>query len=80
MKKLTLEQLRSLINEVLTEGDAPIMDNTISIILDGDKLDWDGDKFVYGMGSISDHPGFPRGGRPPAHVGVRSHRWAGSCW
>ena len=25
MKKLTLEQLRSLINEVLTEGDAPIM-------------------------------------------------------
>lgn len=33
MKKLTLEQLRSLINEVLTEEDAPIMDNTYEVFI-----------------------------------------------
>ena len=26
------------------------------------------------MGSISDHPSFPKGGRAPAQVAVRSHR------
>ena len=48
--------------------------NTFPIILDGSKFDWDNASAVHGMGSISDHSGFPQGGRAPAEVAVRSHR------
>lgn len=48
--------------------------NTLPIILDGSKFDWYNAKAAHGMGSISDHPGFPTNGRAPAHVGVRSPR------
>lgn len=48
--------------------------NTFPMILDGSKFDWFNGSACDGMGSISDHPDFPQGGRAPAQVAVRSHR------
>lgn len=48
--------------------------NTLPIILDGSKFDWSNARACDGITSISDHPGFPTGGRAPAQVAVRSHR------
>lgn len=55
--------------------------NTHPIILDGSKFNWHtavnrrtGRSVSDGLGFTGDHPGFPTGGRPPAHVAVRSHR------
>ena len=48
--------------------------NTLPIILDGSKFDWYNATAAHGMGSISDHDGFPQSGRAPATVAVRSHR------
>jgi hypothetical protein len=49
------------------------MNNTI--ILDGSKFDWsNGTVSCDAIGRVDDHPGFPKSGRAPAEVAVRSHR------
>lgn len=49
------------------------MNNTI--ILDGSKFDWrNGTVSCDGLGRVDDHPGFPKSGRAPKQVAVRSHR------
>ena len=50
--------------------------NNLPIVLDGSKFDWfTGDRDEHhGLGFTGDHPRFPKGGRPPAQVIVRSPR------
>ena len=48
--------------------------NAFPMILDGSKFEWSNGRACDGITSISDHPGFPKGGRPPRQVAVRSHR------
>lgn len=44
-------------------------------ILDGAKFNWyNGTVTCDGLGLVVDHPALGNGGRPPAKVGVRSHR------
>ena len=47
----------------------------LPIILDGSMFSWyNGSAVADGMGRVDDHPGFPRGGRAPAKLAVRSPR------
>ena len=47
-----------------------------AIILDGSKFSWhsNGASVCDGIGRVDDHPGFPKSGRAPKQVAVRSHR------
>ena len=49
--------------------------NTLPIILDGSKFNWrNGTVSCDGLARVDDHPGFPKSGRAPKQVAVRSHR------
>ena len=50
--------------------------NTFPMILDGSKFSWhaNGVSVCDGIGRADDHPGFPKSGRAPKQVAVRSHK------
>ena len=49
--------------------------NTFPMILNGSKFSWhNGPSACDGIGHVDDHPGFPKSGRAPKQVAVRSHK------